>query len=226
MNVVATAAAIVVEKLDLAGRIIQYMLSKGYEVARNSGEVNIVYIEGANADGTANADRPDEWNDRRIVIHFHKGEPVIVHNAEASSEPGLKPTFSNMAKARGGIARIPFGQFKAWIVGYHNVRKYGRVHPALIQRGPLQVHRDANMDGKRTGDLLGWGHGINQHGTRNGYSGTRVEGWSEGCLVGRSWINHMQFMALCKSDPRYIADKKFVFTTTVIAGDDFARFKA
>lgn len=209
----------------LATRIVQYMTAKGYTLARKAGEVNIVYIEGADTDGKPNADRIDGWNDRRIVIVFEidGNHPVIVHNAEATTEPGLAATNSEGARQRGGVARIQFGQFAVWQMGFHRQATQGPNHPALVQRRPLRVHRDANRDGKRTGDALDWADGINQHSTRVGIRPERVGWWSEGCLVGRSWILHEQFIELCRRDPRYIADPNFFFPTTIIAGDDFAR---
>lgn len=200
----------------LADRIIRHMESKKYHIARNPGEVNIVYLEGANADGKPNADAPDGWNDRRIVIVFQGGAPVIVHNAQATTEPGVLATNSEGARLRGGVARVQFGQFNIWQVGYHNERRNGRLHPALVQRRPLKVHRDANRDGKRTGDALDFASGINQHSTRPNVLPARVDNWSEGCLVGRSWIEHEQFMALVKADPRFKADAGYFFHTAII----------
>lgn len=204
----------------LAQRIVEYMARKGYSLARGRSEVNIVYIEGADADGRPNADRLDGWNDRRIVVVFEGGKPVIVHNAEATTEPGLAATNSAGAARRGGVARVQFGQFAVWQVGYHNERRNGRLHPALVQRRPLKVHRDANRDGKRTGDALDFASGINQHSTRPNVLPARVDNWSEGCLVGRSWIEHEQFMALVKADPRYKADAGYFFHTAIIPARD------
>lgn len=207
----------------LAQRIVEYMARKGYSLARGRSEVNIVYIEGADADGRPNADRLDGWNDRRIVMVFEGGKPVIVHNAEATTEPGLAATNSVGAARRGGVARVQFGQFAVWQMGFHRFATEGPRHPALVQRRALKVHRDANRDGKRTGDALEWATGINQHGTRLGINPANVGTWSEGCLVGRSWLLHVEFIELCRRDPRYMADPNFFFPTTIIAGDDFAR---
>lgn len=207
---------------SLADRIIRHMESKKYHISRNPGEVNIVYLEGADADGKPNTDAPDGWNDRRIVIVFEMDGnlPVIVHNAQATTEPGVLATNSEGARRRGGVARVQFGQFAVWQVGYHNERRNGRLHPALVQRRPLKVHRDANRDGKRTGDALDFASGINQHSTRPNVLPARVDNWSEGCLVGRSWIEHEQFMALVKADPRYKADAGYFFHTAIIPARD------
>lgn len=210
------------EQTTLAYKLVAYMESRGYEISRDPGTINIIYLEGANFDGTPNADRPDEWNDRRIVLAFDTaGQPGIVHNCQATTEPGLAATMSAAARRRGGCARIAIGQYKAWCIGTHKRTE----HPALVQVMPLPVHRDYNRDSKRTGDRVHVGQfGINQHGTRPNIRPTQVGTWSEGCLVARYWVDHISFIELCRKDARYIADPLFIFSATVIDGDDFGRF--
>lgn len=210
-----------------ASDILAYMKSKGYEVFTTPGHLNIVYIEGMNPDGTLNRDLLDDWNDLRLVIdHTGQGEPKILLTHVATTEPGREATFSEGARSRGGVARIAFGQYRAWQMGYHKQSRNGKNHPALVQRAPVAVHRDKNRDGIRTRDNLHVGmFGINQHSTRPGFSGGKVGMFSEGCLVGRVWTEHVeQFIPLLKTDPRFVADPEFMFTSTIIAGDDFQRW--
>src|SRR6478752_3980819 len=141
---------------DLAHLVVAAMERKGYQVDRGPGEVNIVYVEGMNPDGTANADEANKWNDLRLLIRFEGGEATVC--------------------------------------------------------------RDLNKDGQRTGDKRQTGEfGINQHW---GYDLPEVEKASAGCLVGQSKDGHRQFMALVKSDPRYQANRKFVFATAVLPESD------
>lgn len=205
----------------LAKRLLRYMWAKGYEIFTGPGELNIVYVEGMNPDGTQNVDAPDVWNDMRCVIAFAGDKPRLLLAQVATTEPGRAATFSGRAKNRGGIARIAFGQYKAWRIGFHNTRKNGKNHQALVQVVPLPVHRDKNHDMKRTGDNIHIGYfGINQHSTRPGYTGGNVGTWSEGCLVGLLWDEHLRFVELLKTDPRYLADKDFIFTTAVLPGNE------
>lgn len=205
----------------LAKRLLRYMRAKGYEIFTGPGELNIVYVEGMNPDGGQNVDAPDVWNDLRCVIDFAGDEPRLLIAHVATTEPGRAATFSTGAKSRGGVARIAFGQYTAWRMGFHNVRKNGKNHPALVQVMPLPVHRDKNRDMKRTGDNIHIGYfGINQHSTRPGYTGGNVGTWSEGCLVGLLWDQHLEFIALCRTDPRFVADKDFVFTSAVLPGNE------
>ncbi|MFB2836533.1 peptidoglycan-binding domain-containing protein [Floridanema evergladense] len=202
---------------DLASRFVKYMQSKKYFVAVGERCYNIVYLEGAEADGTPNQDTFNEWNDRRIVIEIASGTPKIVGNWLATTEPGDRYTYRPMNPK--GAARIAFGQYKAWQVGTHG---NSQPHEALVQCGTLGVHRDANKDGLRIGDAIdeGTSFGINQHW---GYDLPKVGIASAGCLVGQSRKGHREFMALIKQDRRYQLNSGYVFLTTVIAGDDLAK---
>lgn len=197
---------------DLAQRIIAAMERKGYAVDRGLGEINIVYVEGMNADGTPNGDEANKWNDLRLIIRFEGGEPKIIGSWPATTEPGRYYTENPVNP--GGAARIEFGQYRAWQVGMHRGD-----HESLVQTGgQVTVCRDLNKDGMRTGDKRDTGNfGINQHW---GYDLAEVDKASAGCLVGQSKPGHRQFMAIVKSDPRYQSDRKYVFTSTVLAESD------
>jgi putative peptidoglycan binding protein len=193
---------------DLAHLVVAAMERKGYQVDRGPGEVNIVYVEGMNPDGTANADEANKWNDLRLLIRFEGGEPRIIGEWAATTEPGRYWTENPMSPL--GAARIEFGQYKSWQVGMHRNN-----HEALVQTGgEVTVCRDLNKDGQRTGDKRQTGEfGINQHW---GYDLPEVEKASAGCLVGQSKDGHRQFMALVKSDPRYQANRKHVFAAAIL----------
>lgn len=211
----------------LAKKIEAYYLANHWHIDRQPGAVNICYIEGANADGTPNADRPDEWNDRRIVFMYdEKGEPFIALNTTATCEPGTAATMSKEAQKLGGVARVQFGQFRVWKRGFH---KNDPLHPALVQRAPLMVHRDKNRDQKRTGDLISLATGINHHGNKPRKGSTKppkLVGFnSAGCPVGEWWSIHLNFIELTDRDPNYLADKEYLFYSAFINGDDFAKFK-
>ncbi|MBD2515569.1 peptidoglycan-binding protein [Nostoc sp. FACHB-973] len=203
---------------DVASKIIKYMQAKNYEVFTNPKEYNIVYLEGVNEDWTLNSDTPNQFNDRRIVIEVVDGIPKIVNHWQATTEPGSRYTYNPMNP--GGAARIKFGQYKAWSVGIHG---NSEPHEALIQVAPITVYRDFNKDFQRTGDKLDTGlFLVNQH---YGYDAPAndIKNASAGCLVGRRREGHREFMAIIKQDPRYLANKNYVFYTTVIPGDDLLK---
>ena len=71
---------------------------------RGSGELNIVYVEGMNPDGTPNDDEANKWNDLRLLIKFEGDEPRIVGRWAATTEPGRYWTQNPMSPL--GAARI------------------------------------------------------------------------------------------------------------------------
>lgn len=206
--------------VSLAVKIVVAMEKHGYTVFREPGQVNIVYLEGANIDGSQNDDVPNRFNDIRCTIMFAAGTPVITGIWEATTEPGKYWTEHAMNPK--GAARIKFDQYSAWQVGIHNASKPSG-HEALVQTGgKVTVCRDLNEDYIRTGDEEDTGFfGINQH---HGYNmpSDNLGSSSAGCLVGRSIDGHKQFMEIVKKDPRYVADHKFVFTATVMDSKDVA----
>jgi hypothetical protein len=203
---------------DIASRIIKYMQAKNYQVFTNLREYNIVYIEGINEDWSLNSDPPNQFNDRRLVIEVVDGIPKIVNHWQATTEPGRYYTFNPMNTE--GAARIKFGQYKAWAVGWHGNADR---HQALVQVAPITVHRDFNKDFQRTGDKLDTGlFLVNQHW---GYDAPAndIKNASAGCLVGRRREGHREFMAIIKQDRRYLANNDYLFYTTVIPGDDLVK---
>ncbi|MFN6560969.1 MAG: peptidoglycan-binding domain-containing protein [Nostoc sp. ChiSLP01] len=203
---------------DVASKIIKYMQAKNYQISTNPKEYNIVYLEGVNEDWTLNKDTPNQFNDRRIVIEVVDGVPKIVNHWQATTEPGSRYTYNPMNP--GGAARIKFGQYKAWSVGIHG---NSEPHEALIQVAPITVHRDFNKDFQRVGDKVDTGlFLVNQH---YGYDApvNDIKNASAGCLVGRRREGHREFMSIIKQDRRYVANKNYVFYTTVIPGDDLLK---
>ncbi len=199
MEELSTKAALpLAPKNDLAGRIVHAATEHGYWIARHKDCCNIFYIEGLNEDGTANPNKPNEFNDLRVVIKIVNGVPKIVGQWQATTEPSRYWTLRPMNSK--GAARIAFGQWKSWSVGIHNGS-----HEALIQTAPLTVWRDKNKDFSRLGDEQDAGlFGINQHW---GYDLPKSDlgHSSAGCLVGRMKAGHREFMKIIKTDARYKA---------------------
>jgi hypothetical protein len=201
----------------LARRILRCLRDKGYWIARSPAAYNIVYIEGADANGRANNDNFDEWNDRRIIIRIRPGgKPEIVLNELATTEPGRFYTFNPLNIQ--GAARIAFGQYKAWTDGLHQ-----NVQPALVQRGDVRLHRDLDKNGKRSKtdpiDVGDW-FGINQHSTAPGANPKLVGKYSAGCLVGQNYDAHLKFLTTVRKDFRYRLNRSYMFISAVLAGDD------
>lgn len=207
--------------MDLAARLVEVMMQKRLPLYVGPHEANIIYVEGMNPDGSANANTPNEFNDIRTVLSYVNGKPTIVGIWEATTEPGRKYTFSPINP--NGAARIALGYHKdVWQVGTHMASKPSG-HEALVQTGDeVTVYRDLNKDFKRDGDKpdTGW-FGINQHWGYDLPKGD-IGGASAGCLVGRTKAGHQQFMTILKNDPRYLADSKFKFSATVLEAAEVA----
>lgn len=198
---------------ELASRIVRAMTARGYTIDKGEGEVNIVYVEGMNPDGSRNANRPNAFDDLRVTFSYQGGKPVVSGLWEATTQPGKRFTEHPVAAARAlGAAIIVHGQQRCWQVGLHR-----QSYEALVQTGgPVTICRDKNMDYRRDGDRQTTGfYGINQHHGGDAPKGD-IGGHSAGCLVTPKVRDHQAFMRIVKSDPRYRADRKFVFATTVM----------
>lgn len=214
-----------------AQAIRAYCLHRGYPWESAPGHLNIVYIEGLNLDFSPNPDRFDEWNDLRIIVDHDPVTlaPYLRFAQVATTEPGRASTVSESARKLGGVARIGFRHYAGkWVQGYHNYSRTRDRHPALVQKKgePVMVHRDFNRDGVRTGDPVSPAYGINHHGVLPG-AGTpkKVGKHSAGYLVGLDWEQHLEFISITKTDPRYLKNPKFAYSATFIAGDDFLKFR-
>lgn len=201
---------------NLASRVYQAMQRKGYQVSQNPGEVNIIYIRGADQFGRPNGNRINEWSDRRIILQFRLGSPVIVGNWAATVKPGLPAIRNPLGKA--GAAFIEPGQYQAWQVGMHH-GIFGRVESGLVQVAPVKFRRDVNRSGDVNGEPIQSGRiGLNQH---SGSNQKYVDKASYACLAGQSENGHLrEFMPRVKADPRYRQNPNYLFYTTILDVSD------
>ena len=203
---------------NLAGRLVRTMASAGHWLCRHPDCVNIVYVEGMDADGAPNDDAPNAFNDLRVILRVNRaGNPEIVEAWEATTEPGRHYTLIERLDPR-GAARIAFGQYKSWSFGTHMAGRPSG-HEALVQTAPVRVHRDLNADFERNDDAVFEGvFGINQHW---GFDLPRsdIGRASAGCLVGRTKAGHRAFLELCRSDPRREANHGFRFLTAIMPAE-------
>ena len=98
-----------------------------------------------------------------------------------------------------------------------------------MQVRAIKVHRDINRNGIRdkTDSIQIGVFGLNQHSTKKFFDGGMVGRFSAGCLVGRNYDKHMEFMSIVQKDIRFVQDRNnYIFTSTLIDGDDFAKFRS
>ena len=199
----------------LAGRIARAMRGEGHWLSRHPDCINIVYVEGLDADGEANENTPNHFNDQRLLLRINRaGNPDIPERWEATTEPGMFFTVGP-DRHKDGAARIAFGQYKSWSVGKHRAGAPSE-HEALVQVAPIDIFRDLNADFQRVGNrpVTGMFH-INQHWGFD-FSKTDIRNASAGCLVGRTKAGHRTFMSLCRSDPRFLVNNAYRFMTAVL----------
>lgn len=194
---------------DLASKIVRAMVVHGYAVSTAPGTYEIVYVEGMDVDGHANQNRYNAFDDIRVLIRVEEGKaPEIVHIGEATTEPGKFWTDNRMNPD--GAFHIALGQQACWTVGtYHDA-------PALVQSAPIKGYRDGFDHYRREGPLLTEPDiGVHHHG---GYNLPKADlgRSSAGCQVERLVAGHVKFMALVKTDARYVADHRFLFPSTVM----------
>ena len=202
---------------DWFDKVIAYMNRKGYWICRHPLGTNIVYLEGLDPDGKVNDDRPNVFNDLRVVFTVDASGQPGIKSWEATTEPGTFWTMNPMSE--GGAARIAFDQYKSWVVSTH-MPGTTSAHEALVQVADITVHRDLNKDFKRTNDKTDTGlFGVNQHW---GFDASKddIANTSAGCLVGRTRAGHREFMAMLKADPRFLANAAYRFMTAVLPADE------
>jgi lysozyme family protein len=195
----------------LLTRVIEGMEKLGYKIDKGVGEINIAYAEGHNRQsegGGRNENKPGLWNDVRMAFTYEGDQPRLLGEWTATTQPGPYYTIKPLNAA--GAANIFPGQYKAWKVALHRGQ-----YEALCQRGTLKLTRDKNKDYKREGDAVEVGdyEGINHH---HGANASEIGPHSAGCLVGKMQDGHESFMFACKSDPRFKANRDFMFTAAIL----------
>lgn len=198
----------------------RYLLSKGYKVF--NGEPNLAALEGLNIDGTLNSDAPDLFNDLFLIWDHLDGKPRLLGNYVCTTEPGR--FYTDRPLNPNGAARLKFDQYTAWAIGFHQNK---RDHEALVQVRPVTVHRDRNRDMSRPGDPLDTGlFGINVH---HGYD-TNPRGsigkHSAGCIVLPRVNDLRALLGHLKRTPQYQRNRNHVWTISIVAGDEFTRFRS
>ncbi len=196
-------------------RVIAYMIGKNHFICRHPDCKNILYVEGIDPDGTLNPQTPNVFEDLRVVLSIGKDGLPLVQSWVATTRPGREYTMDPMNPK--GAAQIAPGQYKAWHVGTHVGASGFDPHEALVQAAPIDIYRDTNRDFRREGPIFTGMFGIDQHW---GYDQQTddIGRASAGCLVGVKRDGHRAFMAVIKSDPRYLANNGYKFVTAVVPG--------
>jgi hypothetical protein len=190
-----------------AQKIIQAMQRHGYRVDSGDDVMNLVYVEGMNLDGSPNGNRPNCWDDIRVLVRNATGGPKVLGAWEATTEPGAYWSAPDHRMNVEGAFHIDLGQQTAWVPGeYHDA-------PALVQAKPIHGTRDGKVHYARDGKPDFGMFGVHHHKGYD-YPKDNIGKSSAGCQVGRTVAGHMEFWNLLKTDKRF--SPTFVWTSTVM----------
>lgn len=169
------------------------MQRKGHAVFENDSKpFNLNYV------GIRDVNQVGKFNDWLYLFWKYKGRWNEVWRL-GTTDPGLYYLENPLSSK--GCAILKEGQYRgAWKTGYHLQSKYGKDHPALVQRKPVTVIRDADRDDKL--DIVGGKEdtgmfGINHHRSLKNAEVSRIGKFSAGCQVTLNPNEHDLFMAFC-----------------------------
>jgi len=192
----AEAAFALVPGEDLAGDVVRALQAAAHWICRHPRALNIVYVEDMGLDGAPGRD--PEYGDARLLLRI-----------EDCGRPQLAGAWDGSIHAAGaGHVRIACGQYKAWSVGLH---RDDAPYEALVQTGRVEALAGR---GEPVRGLLGLDQHCGEDLGRCGLGRTCAGG-----IVGRSKSGHREFMAMVRSDPRYLASKGYRFLSAVLPLD-------
>ncbi|MBC5783257.1 hypothetical protein H8N03_09900 [Ramlibacter sp. USB13] len=189
----ADAAFPLVAGDDLAGDTVRALQAAGHWLCRHPRALNIVYVADMGLDGAPSVDAT--FGDARLLLRVdERGRPQLAGAWEGSLHVGGP-----------GAVHVACGQYKSWSVGLH---QGDAPYDALVQTGPVEAR---NANGAALAGVLGLDQHCGDDDARGGLGRC-----SAGGLVGRSKSGHREFMAMVRSDPRYLACKGYRFLTSVL----------
>ena len=171
-------------------------------------DVNIVGVRNSST-GNAVTNRFDDV----LTVSYKVNGAWQYHVWNCTTDPGITHTTQRLLTPK-GVARLVPGQYRgAYQIGLHQGK-----YEALVQRGPVQVFRDANKDMKFDTQVIDEGlFGINIHRSSPTGVSTLVDGWSAGCQVFASIGDFRRFMQLMKNAEAIFGNK---FSYTLIESKD------
>lgn len=183
---------------------------KGYTFFTNGNyNLNIIGIRKDNKKVVTN-----RYDDVMVVIYkTSKGWNTMYYTI--TTEPGAYYMSKKLGHVKGTAILVP-GQYRAcWEIGKHNGK-----YEALVQRKPVKVYRDGNMDDvyDMYPETINEGmFGINIHRSNEGFTRDTIDMYSAGCQVFNNPKEFSSFMTLCKKQAALYGN---TFTYTLIDEKD------
>ena len=182
------------------------VIAKDYKYF-STGDLNLNIVGVRNS---KTKDRVTNAFDDCITLSYKLDNKWKFHCFKCTTDPGTH-WVENVLNDR-GVAILKPGQYR----GSHKIRKHQGKYLALGQKKPMDIYRDANLDGQY--DLIEESVreeliGINIHRatSRAGNKSTRVDKWSAGCQVIADNDDWHEFLDICQS-AREIHGNSFSYT--------------
>lgn len=171
--------------------------------------LNIIGIRKDNKNAVNN-----KYDDVMVVIYKTK-KGWSTHYYTITTEPGAYYMSKKLGNVKGTAILVP-GQYRGcWEIGKHNGK-----YKALVQRKPVKVYRDGNMDDvyDMYPETINEGmFGINIHRSNEGFTRDTIDMYSAGCQVFNSPKEFGAFMTLCDKQAELYGN---TFTYTLIDEKD------
>lgn len=186
------------------------MKKKGYAFFTNGYyNLNIIGIRKDNKNAVNN-----KYDDVMIVMYKTKKGWTTMYYI-ITTEPGAYYMSKKLGNVKGTAILVP-GQYRGcWEIGKHNGK-----YKALVQRKPVKVYRDGNMDMiyDMYPETINEGmFGINIHRSNKGFTRDTIDMYSAGCQVFNDPKKFDSFMNLCDKQAELYGN---TFTYTLLDEKD------
>lgn len=194
----------------LSKDIASVMRKKGYAFFTNGYyNLNIIGVRKDNSKKVTNI-----YDDILLVMYkTTKGWQKKVYNI--TTEPGSYYMCKELGNPKGTAILVP-GQYRGcWKLGNHKGK-----YKALVQKRPVKVYRDGNMDMiyDMYPETINEGlFGINIHRSNEGYTRQTIDMYSAGCQVFNDPRDFESFIRLCEEQSKIYGNS---FTYTLIDEKD------
>lgn len=142
-----------------------------------------------------------------VMYKTSKGWQKKLYNI--TTEPGDYYMRKKLCNTKGAAILVPNQYRGCWEIGKHNGK-----YTALVQKKPVKVYRDGNMDMiyDMYPETINEGlFGINIHRSNEGYTRQTIDMYSAGCQVFNDPNDFDSFMSLCE-EQRKLYGNSFTYT--------------
>jgi hypothetical protein len=190
-------------------------MPSGLSLLKQQAWLNTWAFKGANGKSLAEDGKPGSNTDHALAQYNTNKNKEILKTYPNTTNPGVYWLRNFNAREVMGTAVLKPGQWEnCWSLGYHQQKKRGKTHRALIQTGEVTVYRDSNRDDKyqlnESGTSKGL-FGINIHGSNKSGPSKQIGMWSAGCQVFPNWEHKEEVMNICEIF-RNVTGNKFTYT--------------